>query len=41
MGIDTALMISNDQLKASTELDKLHGAAAGRLYNEFGGWAPR
>lgn len=41
MGIDNALLVSDNQLKASTEQDKMHSAASGRLYNEFGGWSPR
>jgi hypothetical protein len=41
MGIDNSLMVHDNQLKASSELDKPSGAAAARLYNEFGGWSPR
>lgn len=41
MGIDNSLMVHDNQMKASTELDRNSGAASARLYNEFGGWSPR
>ncbi|XP_052248669.1 mucin-5AC-like isoform X9 [Dreissena polymorpha] len=40
MGVDNALLLRDGQLTASSGLDTMHGAAAGRLYNQFSGWAP-
>ncbi|WAR09825.1 MFGM-like protein [Mya arenaria] len=40
MGIDNPMLVKDGQLTSSSNLDSMHGAAAGRLYNEFTGWAP-
>ncbi|KAK3108253.1 hypothetical protein FSP39_004202 [Pinctada imbricata] len=41
LGIDNSGMIQDKQLSASSRRDILSGAAAGRLFNEYGAWIPR
>lgn len=40
MGVDNPMIIRDNQMTSSTHLDNQHMASAGRLYNEFTGWAP-